>query len=169
MFANIYSTIAQIFGAQNDDQTPTGAEAVVTDYSERNNLPDHMKETVGYFDSVERVTISGTFNERAVANITIDLGEYGDYTITVDIEDELPELMDSFSLEVADLQRLVDNSEDIPMIRDGGEWRIKWEELDDWDLYSEDEEPEESAAEAALKDSEEQTESTEGESEEDNE
>lgn len=133
------NAIRQIFGAQNTTNL-TGAEAVVVDFHERQELPDHTTETNGRFAEVERVTVSGIFNERVVANIVIDLGEYGEYTITVDLENELPEFMDSLNLEVDDLRNLVDEGHNIPMVRDGGEWRIKWEELDEWSLFSPDDE-----------------------------
>lgn len=135
--SNFFGAVAQYF---NNNETMAGAEAVVTDFTERQNLPEQAKEVVGTFDEVERVTVSGVFNENVVANIKIDIGEYGTYSVTVDIEDELPELMDSLNLEVADLPDLVKNGESIPLVRDGGEWRIRWEELSEWDLFSPDEE-----------------------------
>jgi hypothetical protein len=135
---NFISAVAQALGFQNndDDYLPTGAEAVITDYTERQNLAEQAKETVGYFAEVERVAVEGHFNSNAVANIVIE-HEYGTYTVTLDIEEELPEFMDSLNQEgVEALQDLVENSHSIPLVRDGGEWRIEWENLEDWELYS---------------------------------
>lgn len=130
--------VRQMFSAENND-TPTGAEAVITDYNERKDLPEQGRSVVGTLDSVERCTVSGIFNENVVVNMVIDLGQYGEYTVTLDIEDELPEFMDLLNLEVGDLSRIVDGGYSIPMVRNSGEWRINWGEVDEGNVTEQEE------------------------------
>lgn len=137
---NFFGAVAQIFNNNSENNVPTGVDAVLTDYAERQNLSEQAKETIGTFANAERVAVEGFFNSNAVANIVIE-HEYGTYTVTLDIDDELPEFMDSLNQDsVEELGRLVDIGASIPLVRDGGEWRIEWEALSDWSEYSESEE-----------------------------
>lgn len=139
---NIFARFAQLFNNSEND-APTGADAVVTDYQERQELSERQKRVSAAWDDVERIADEGYFNSVTVANIHFDLGEFGENVVTVNLEDELPEFMEALNLEIQDLEWLVGVGEEIPMIRESGEWRIEWEALGDWDLYSENTEEEE--------------------------
>lgn len=139
--ANFFDRLAQTFRTETED-VMTGAEAVVTDYTERQELSLEGKEIEAEWYDAERLTESGVFNELSVANIKINLGQYGEYSVTLEMEDELEEFMNDLNLSVQDLEWLTDQAAEIPMIRDGGEWRIRWEDLQDYNLYTpEDEHP----------------------------
>lgn len=120
------------------DDVPTGADAVVTDYNERKHLSERTRQITATWDSVERVADDGYFNSVTVANITFDIGEYGEKTMTFGLEDELPQFLSELGLLVDDLPQLVDDDYAIPMFRAGGDWMIDFSELDEWDAYNVD-------------------------------
>lgn len=132
---NFFDRIAQYF-ENNVDNTPAGVDAVVCDYRERQELGDRQKTLVAQWSDVERIASDGFFNSVTEANVHLDLGEYGEYVVTLNLEDELPEFMDSLNLEIEDLPMLVNGDYNIPVVREGGEWRIHWEELSEWSLYA---------------------------------
>lgn len=134
------SKLLGIFGLQlkSKDNTPTGVDAVVTDYEERQSLSERSKRVDATWKSANRISDEGHFNSVTIANITFDLGEYGEKNISLDLEDELPTFMDDLGMEVADLPMLVDNNHTIPMMRVPEGWVIDWVSVDQMDLYDAD-------------------------------
>lgn len=109
---------------------PSGVNAVVTDYQERHLLEDDPDEIEATLVASKRIANEGYFNSVTVANLTFDLGPYKKVNIALDLDDELPAFVNKLGFEVSDLPMLIRHKHTVPMVRDGGEWQIHWDKID---------------------------------------
>lgn len=129
----LLSILTDLFSSSKPAE-PSGAEAIVVDYQERQQMVADGHETIGQLYRADRIVNEGIFQSQAVAQLWFDLGEYGDYPMTLDLPDgpnddsELDAFMARVGMPVHELSSLVDDKTDFAFIRVGGEWQIDWDE-----------------------------------------
>lgn len=139
---NLREALRTLLFQSSQPSEPTGADAIVVDYYERQNMVPEGYETDGILVDATRVVNEGYFQNTAVAQLTFDLGEYGNYPMTLELpegpgdENELEDFMERLGVPVEALPKLVDDPALVfPFVRTDGEWKLDWDNLDELEVY----------------------------------
>lgn len=117
---NILTNIFNAFFSTADDYAVTADD--VLDFYDRVNATVDTTRTTGRFAGVDIPNVQGPDE----AQITFDLGDYGTYSVTLDLENEMDSFFNDLGFGVYDLPGLIESGESVAFKRVGGEWNIDW-------------------------------------------